>query len=337
MLKGHGDDLYRYNSQIDYNFSSNVYYKGCKKLLLEAISNAIQTIENYPSPIARELNVLAADKFNLNSNQFLFTNGAVEAFYLIAQLYKNKRATITSPTFSEYEDACKINQLECCFADREAIEFTNFDSELVFICNPNNPDGKILELDKIQRLLSTHPQTHFIIDEAYIEFSNQVETAVPLINLYTNLTIVRSLTKTFAIPGLRLGYIISNSNFIKEVLTYKMPWSVNSLAIKGGQFIFENYEKLAFDAEALFNETEQFKQQLKKIEWLEIIPGTTSYFLVKLKNRKASSLKNYLIEKHQILIRDATNFTGLQGEYIRLAVQSQTANNKLIKALKEWN
>lgn len=337
MLNGHGDDLHLYNTPIQYNFSSNVYYKGCNASVLKELSEAVKSIENYPSPTAQELNELAAKRFNLNPNQFIFTNGATEAFYLIAQSYRNKTVTIISPTFSEYEDACRINQLNCFFVDRADIGTTNFDSDLVFICNPNNPDGTILEINEIKGLLTENTHTHFIVDEAYIEFSNQAETVIPLIDLYSNITIVRSLTKTFAIPGLRLGYIISNSNYIKELLTYKIPWSVNSLAIKGGQFIFENYEKLSFNTEALINETQQFKVQLQTIEWLEIIPGTTSYFLMKLKAKKASNLKEYLIKKHQILIRDATNFNGLEGEHIRLSVQSQDANNSLIKALKEWN
>jgi len=337
MLNGHGDDLHLHNVLIKHNFSSNVYYKGCHKLLLQELNDSIGIIENYPSPIAEELNVLAAKKFNIHSNQFLFTNGATEAFYLIAQKYRSGKAIIVGPTFSEYEDACRVNQLKYNVVTHDYIKEIHKDIDLVFLCNPNNPDGSVLQVSEIENLLRKFSNTHFIIDEAYVEFSNKVQTVLPLLAHYTNLIVIRSLTKTFAIPGLRLGYIVSNSNFITELLAIKMPWSVNSIAIKAGNYIFENYENLLFDVKELVQETENFKKDLKQIDWLRIVPGTTSYFLIELKGKKASDLKQYLIEKYQILIRDATNFTGLKGEYIRLSTQAKTANDVLIEALKAWS
>ena len=92
MLNGHGDDLHLIKTEIKYNFSSNVYYKGCPKPLLNCLTKQIGNIQQYPSPVANELNILAAKKFELQKDQFLFTNGATEAFYLIAQLYAAKRA-----------------------------------------------------------------------------------------------------------------------------------------------------------------------------------------------------------------------------------------------------
>ncbi len=337
MLNGHGDDLHLYDTPIKYNFSSNIYYKGCNKSLLKVLSETINIVENYPSPIALELNNLAAHKFNINENQFLFTNGATEAFYLIAQRYIKKKAIIVAPTFSEYEDACKINKLEYHFINREQLDKDSINSDLVFICNPNNPDGKVISAGTIEKVIQRHSQTHFIIDEAYIEFTNKAKTLLPLTQKYNNITIVRSLTKTFVIPGLRLGYVVSNANFIKELLAFKMPWSVNSIAIEAGKYIFENYENLSFNANSLIEETEAFKKQLSTVTWLKIVEGTTSYFLVELKEGKAAKLKEYLINNHQILIRDATNFKELKGEYIRLSVQSQEANNSLINALSKWN
>ena len=111
MIDGHGDDLYQFEGEIKYNFSSNVYYKGCSPLLLQNLAENLNQIQHYPSPAASELNVLAAQHFNLAENNFLFTNGAVEAFYLIAQYYSGKSATIVGPTFAEYEDACRINKV----------------------------------------------------------------------------------------------------------------------------------------------------------------------------------------------------------------------------------
>ncbi|WP_299243210.1 aminotransferase class I/II-fold pyridoxal phosphate-dependent enzyme [uncultured Aquimarina sp.] len=334
MLNGHGDDLHLVESEILYNFSSNVYYKGCPKTLLTHISKNVSLIQNYPSPAASELNELAAHRFQLDSEQFLFTNGATEAFYLIAQLFSNKKAAIVAPTFSEYEDACRIFQLDFQLISRTEIKDINVD--LVFICNPNNPDGAIFSKNDLELLYQQKPETTFVIDEAYIEFTNSIESIISLTKKYDNLILVRSLTKTFTIPGLRLGYIVSNNLIIKELLTLKMPWSVNSLAIKAGEYIFKNYEAFQFEAAELIEETVTFKEQLEQLKGVKVCKSNTSYFLVELLQKSARELKEYLIVKHQILIRDATNFKGLKGEYIRLSTQSKEANKILIQALKEW-
>ena len=334
MLNGHGDDLHLIDGEIKHNFSSNVYYKGCPEMLLNEVSKHVPLIQSYPSPAANELNILAAKKFNLKNEQFLFTNGATEAFYLIAQFFSDKKAAIIAPTFSEYEDACKIFKLKYELISRTEIHKTNAD--LIFICNPNNPTGAIFSKSELELLFQQKPNTTFIIDEAYIEFTNSVESIVSLTEKHINLIVVRSLTKTFTIPGLRLGYVVSNALNITNLLALKMPWSVNLLAIKAGEYIFNNYNSLQFNSTELLEETALFKKQLTALEGIKVCDSTTSYFLVELLHTSAKKLKEYLSTEHQILIRDATNFNGLEGEYIRLSTQSKKANNTLIEALKKW-
>ena len=335
MLNGHGDDLHLINGEIKHNFSSNVYYKGCPESLLLHISKNVPFIQSYPSPAASELNILAAEKFQLKSEQFLFTNGATEAFYLIAQLFSDKKAAIVAPTFSEYEDACKIFKLNYELISRDEIEKS--DADILFICNPNNPTGAVVSAEELALLFKQKPKTTFVIDEAYMEFTNSTISIVSLTKEYSNLIVIRSLTKTFTIPGLRLGYVISNDLMIAKLLSLKMPWSVNLLAVKAGEFIFNNYENIQFNVSELLEETTIFKNQLAKLKGIKVCKSTTSYFLVELLNNKiANDLKEFLIVKHQILIRDATNFNKLNGEYIRLSTQNKTTNTILIQALKEW-
>jgi len=337
MINGHGDDLHQYKGKIKHNFSSNVCYKGCSELLLNLLKRNIGRIENYPSPAAEELNNLAAKHFSLDRNQFLFTNGATEAFYLIAQKYRNTSVTIVGPTFAEYEDSCILNEIDIELTLWRDIECTNFNTELAFICNPNNPDGAVLSKTFIEKLLIEFPETHFIIDEAYYEFTDKKESALSLIHNYSNITVARSLTKTFAIPGLRLGYLVSNNHFINELLRFKMPWSVNNMAIEAGKYIFNNYELLSFDISELIVATNQFKEKVNDLKYFEIVSGNTTYFLVKLLKGKAPDLKQYLVDNHQILVRDATNFNGLEGEYIRLSLQSEQSNTLILKALEQWS
>jgi len=337
MLDGHGDDLYKYQGQIKHNFSSNVYYQGCPKPLLDTLADSIHNIENYPSPSAQELNTLAAAKFDLSPNQFLFTNGATEAFYMIAQKHYGTSATIVGPTFSEYQDACTYSNIDTTFIPYLSVAKHQFNTALAFICNPNNPDGASLTLTTINHILSNAPNTTFVIDEAYIEFSNSTPTTVGLLADYNNLIIVKSLTKTFCIPGVRLGYIITNTSMIEKLTKFKMPWSVNSIAIAAGQFIFNHYQELLFDVRELIQKTDHFVQSFNQFSWLETQPSHTTFFLVKLSQQKVSDLKDYLVKKHQILVRDATNFIGLEGQYMRVSLQSETANLALIEALKQWN
>lgn len=337
MLNGHGDDLYLQSVKIKHNFSSNVYYKGCPKSLLTVLKDGINNIQNYPSPAALELNKLASNYFNLKPECFLFGNGATELFYLIAQCFKGQSATIVSPTFSEYEDACRIHGLKVKHLLWTNIDKLNCNTNIVFICNPNNPTGEIIPIKTLEEYLINNPKVQFIVDEAYIEFTTHAESVVHLIKIHPNLCIVRSLTKTFTMPGLRLGYVIAQPEFIEALSVLKMPWTVNSLAILAGEYIFNNYKYLQFNPNNLLTETAQFKADLKAIPYLELVNGYTSYVLVKLMKGKARDLKMHLVNNHGILIRDATNFTGLKGEYFRVSVQSKEANTALIKALNTWN
>jgi len=336
MIHGHGDDLYSQKGEIKHNFSSNVYYHGCSDLLKDHLINNMDRIMNYPSPDANELSIKAAEYYDLSVDQILFTNGATEAFYLIAQLFRNKRAIIFTPTFSEYEDACRIHELDITLIPRKELFSYEFNTDLVFICNPNNPDGAVNKVKDLLRVMKKNPQVTFVIDEAYIEFTVGLKSCFSLLDKLDNLIIVRSLTKTFAIPGLRLGYVVSNSSLISSLQQEKMPWSVNTMAIASGNFIFDHYKEISFDSEFLISEKESFIESLIEISLIEVIPSETSYFLVKLNKGKASELKEYLSDKHQLLVRDATNFKGLEGEFIRLSTQSPEANKALIKALKEW-
>jgi len=334
MIKGHGDDLYRYNGNITYNFSSNVYYRGCPPALLKIISSAVQEIQHYPSPAANELNKAAAEKFQLPANYFLFTNGATEAFYLVAQLFAGCLAAIVAPTFSEYEDACKIFGLNYRLVNLSSLVPGKF--QLVFLCNPNNPDGRIIPTRELVQLVKEAPETTFVVDEAYLEFTDELTSLIPQVKELNNLVVVRSLTKTFTVPGIRLGYLVASPIVVQQLLQIKMPWSVNALAIRAGLALFENYGQWQFNVKELLAETRKFIDQLSSVKWLTVQPTHTSYFLVKLHNKSAAELKNYLAKEKGILIRDATNFNGLNGECIRLATQSPEANKALVNALQRW-
>lgn len=336
MLYGHGDDAYKYHVELKANFSSNVWYKGCSEALLTHLKGQFHKIANYPAPNADHLTDQIVKYHKLQAHTVMVTNGATEAFYAIVETFKAEYVTIGIPTFMEYESASNKYDIKPQFFPRKALLTHSFKEDLVFLCNPNNPDGYYNSTEELEHVIQKYPDTTFVVDEAYIDFTNEVNTCLSLINTYKNLIIVKSLTKLFAIPGLRLGYIISSPTIIHKLLQHKMPWSVNTMAIEAGKYIFKHYDALQPDISELILQNKALQDAIQVIDGFEVVPSKTNYFLVRLDVPKSEELKTYLINKHQILIRDASNFNGLDAHYIRIACQSPEQNDLLIHALKQW-
>lgn len=338
MLKGHGDDSYLYENKITANFSSNVWQGNKTNLLKDHIFNNWDKIYSYPEVSAESLAKLIANKNNIQADQVLVCNGATEAFYLIAQAYNSESSSIIVPTFSEYEDACLINKhrLEF-FLWKDFKRETKFNTSLVWFCNPNNPSGEIIHLSDIDFLLNKNKKSIFIVDEAYIDFTDSISSCIELLEKHDNLILVKSLTKNYSIPGLRLGYLIANSKLVANIKFYKPPWTVNSIALEAGKFILENEDIFLPPSSYYKSASLNFAQKLSKIPNLKVLPSKTNYFLIKLEQNKSAELKKFLIEHFGILIRDASNFRSLDSSYIRVACQSEQENDLLIKALKSWS
>ena len=343
MLVGHGDDINAVGGELVHNFSSNVHYRGCPVLLRGALQAAMLRADRwlhvYPDPSASPLAVLAAEHHSTlacgyTPRQFLFTNGATEALYLIAQCFHGQRAAIFSPTFAEYADACAIHDVAYRLLASSAFDEVG-DAALVFWCNPNNPDGRTWDVGSIQACVARYPDSLFVLDESYIAFTKEQVSSLPLIGRYDNVLVVRSLTKAFGIASLRLGYVVGAEKWIARLRALKMPWSVNSMAAMAGEYIFTHHTALQFDIADLLAKKEQFTAQLAAIPWLRVLASSTHYFLVQLDHPRytASGLKDYLMVRHGILVRDATNFQ-LQGVYIRLSTQDDVANQALLVALR---
>ena len=335
---GHGDDIYKYkNITFKANFSSNIWYKGIPNELLNHLSTQLKSIENYPAPSAEHLIHLIAKYHCLSESSMMVTNGATEAFYLITNSFHASSATICTPTFSEYEQASIANKLQIKFIDRKAVLKHRFNTQLAFICNPNNPDGFENTVDEIDAIISKFPETIFIIDEAYTEFTPTKTSCISLLKKKNNLLIIKSLTKLFCIPGLRLGYVLGAPELITKLIKQKMPWNINGIALSAGDFIFKNYKKLIPNFTNCFENTQKLKNAIGILQGFKIHPTNTSYFLVELNLPKASELKSYLIHEHQLLIRNASNFRTLNEHHIRISSQTSQKNELLINALKQWS
>jgi threonine-phosphate decarboxylase len=334
MLQGHGDDGYRYHQKIIADFSTNVWYGGEPAGLKEHLFDHWQMINKYPEVLAESLREKISRHHGLPAASLLITNGTTESIYLIAQAYGKGSTTIAIPAFAEYEDAGLMHHHQIQFVHQAHIQAgMQTNAGLFFICNPNNPTGHVFtQLDK---LVKANPQTLFVIDEAFIEFTVNVESLISLIHTCDNIIILRSLTKAFAIPGLRLGYIVAPAPVIDKLLPCKMPWSVNAFAIAAGHYIFDNLPGFHLPLTKVFNDKEQLIQQLKQLSF-NIGDSHTHFFLAKMPAGTAPQLKAYLISHHGLLVRDASNFRGLSEQHIRLATLTKEKNELLTDALKQW-
>ncbi|MFK7049743.1 Threonine-phosphate decarboxylase [Flavobacterium columnare] len=337
MILGHGDDGYLYKGKIKVNFSSNVFYEDPPKGLKEHLFQHWDKIMSYPEANAESLQKELASWHQLKPNQLLVTNGATEAFYLIAHFLQKKSATIIIPSFAEYNDACSSYDITLDYIKWSDVhEKYHFSTQAVFLGNPNNPTGFIFEKKILHSLLENNPKVLFVIDEAYVDFTKSKISMIDEISNFSNLLIVKSLTKTYSIPGLRLGYMMSQKQNIQAIETFKMPWSVNTMAIEAGKYIVKNASNIVLPIEKIIADTTQFANTLQQIKDIEVYPTKTNFFLCKTNIKTASELKEYLLKNHQLLIRDASNFKGLSSQYFRLATQKPPENQLLINAINQW-
>jgi threonine-phosphate decarboxylase len=335
MLHGHGDDAYRYQHQIIADFSTNVWAGGEPAGLKKHLFQQWHLIQKYPEVMAESLGDQVARHHQVKPEEVLVTNGTTESIYLLAQGFSGKRTTITVPAFAEYEDACRMHRHELNFLPWEVLAtIPPLQTDLLFICNPNNPTGSVFPA--LEALLDKNPQTLFIVDEAFIQFTLSLETAVPLLRHYGNLVILRSMTKAFAIPGLRLGYLVGNEKLINQLKAFKSPWSVNALAIAAGKYIFDNLPRLPVPVGQLLKDKETLAARLQQEAGVRVHPSHTHFFLAETPTGTAAQLKHYLVQQFGLLIRDAGNFRGLGPKHFRVATLGPAQNELLIAALVQW-
>ena len=338
MLHGHGDDAYRHSHKIIADFSTNVWHGNEPEGLKDYVFSQWHTVNRYPEVLAESLAAQVATHYGVQPSHVLISSGTTESIYLVAHAWAGERSTVLSPAFSEYEDACLLYGHQLSFLPWEELSPGKLiASDLLFVCNPNNPTGSVLEPEVLKALLTNNPRVTFVLDEAFIEFANGLETAVPLVAQFDNLLVMRSLTKAYAIPGLRLGYVVASEKLIGHLTQFKAPWTVNSLAVAAGRYLFAYYEQVQLPISQLLADKADLVAQLIKNTGLTILPSRTHYFLAATRHGTAAELKRWLLAQHGLLIRDAANFRGLTLAHFRIGTRSAADNQLLVNALIEWN
>ena len=333
MINGHGDDTYLYKD-IRINFSSNIYNQFDHEGLFCHLADQLDKVVSYPEPTPLSLETELAMMLSLRPEQVCVTNGATEAIYLIAQTFRRNKSAILTPTFAEYADACRMHEHQLCniFTIDEIPER----AETLWLCCPNNPTGTVIPKEELVKAIETHPAVTFIIDASYAPFTQQPLITPAEAVTMPNVIMLHSMTKEFAIPGLRLGYITACEDLLHSIRLQRMPWSVNQVAIDAGHYLLMHQDEYQFDVKALMDEREHTASALQALGVIEVWPSDTHILLCKLRMGRASALKDYLAREEGILIRDASNFAGLDDTFFRIAVQSREENEQLIKGIINW-
>ena len=333
MISGHGDDSFRLNTHVKADFSSNVWFGGPPPDLLLHLQQNIYRIGNYPEPDAGELCRKIAECHRVKPAQVLAFNGSVEAFYQIALAFRAKKSAMLSPSFAEYEDACLMhNHRIHYFTSGEGLRT----ADLCWIGNPNNPDGYVFSISELEAFLGKHLETVLIVDEAYAGFIPKFRSAIELTDRFENLIVVRSLTKCCAIPGVRLGYAIASEKLATKLRKFQQPWSVNALAQLAGKFLIENDIPNQFDSSEIMKLSQNLQLKISQISRFRVVHSQAPFFLVEMQTGIAAKLKEFLIQQHGILIRDASNFRGLNEQYFRVCTRSEADNALLLKGLNAY-
>ena len=339
MLRGHGDDGYAQPTEIKHDFSSNVCREALPEGLLEHLRQGLEGLSHYPEPASESLRATIARHEGVTPASVLVTNGATEAIYLAAQAFPKRISYVLQPTFSEYADACRLygHQLRSI----RRLDEVGEDASMVWLCNPNNPTGTVIPREALLELVVAHPKVIFVVDQSYEAFCREPLLSVSEAAGYGNLLLLHSMTKQYALPGLRLGYLTGAEQLVSKVERMLQPWSVNMLAQQAGMFVLEERFKRkekrgATFADEYLRETQRLWAAVADIEGMEPLPTATNFFLVRLERPCGGELKAWLAERG-ILIRDASNFEGLDGHYVRMAAQRPDENNLLIEKLREWS
>jgi threonine-phosphate decarboxylase len=320
MIEGHGDDLYRYDN-IKMNFSSNIY-NGTDLSELDAyLCTRMDAIRSYPEPSAASLEMMIAHDCSIDPDEVLVTSGAVDAIYLIAQAYRHEGTShVMQPTFREYEDACRV------FGYHESE-----DGALCWLCNPNNPTGDMMAAEEVLALAERHRL--LIVDQSYEDYTMASLLQPADVVGRDDIILLHSMTKRYAVPGLRLGFVTASSSVISRLREQYRPWAINALSLEAGKWLVQRGETAIADLESYLAETHRLRGMLNDIEGIEAQPTQTNFFLCTIRQATAAALKEYLAREHGILIRDASNFTGLTPHHFRIATQSPAENDALATAI----
>jgi Histidinol-phosphate/aromatic aminotransferase and cobyric acid decarboxylase len=353
MIQGHGGDIFGLAEQLGcqpediIDMSSNINPLGALPGLIEHLRERMDRIRALPEVDARSSARAVAALLGVADERVLAGSGTTQFIYSACAALASRRVLIVGPTYADYADGCRMHGIEPDFfltraernfvVDEERLQTVLPGYDTVFLCNPNNPTGHLVEHGILLDLCARHPQIRFIIDESYLPFA--AEDSIQSIGdcRLDNVVVLWSVSKIFGMPGLRAGFLVADTSVIDRFRCLMPPWSVNGLAQEAVRFLGENRDKAAaFIARTrmyLTGEMLLFRQRLRT-DRLILYPSATSYVLIGLpEDHTAASVCRALTE-HRFLIRNCANFHGLDHGFIRIALKDAAANEAVARHLR---
>ncbi|MBM4332184.1 MAG: threonine-phosphate decarboxylase [Deltaproteobacteria bacterium] len=358
LNQSHGGNIYeiseRYGLQpsaiIDFSVSINPF--GLSKKAERKLKQSLADVLHYPDPKCSELKRTLAQYHGLAEEQILVGAGSTEFIYAIPRVLSVKRPLIVTPAFSEYENAleCSPGRINVSIHYLETKEEDGFELcvesllfaltqgyDALYLGNPNNPTGILTEKEDLLKILAQaeREKVWFILDEAFIDFVEEESFKREVISS-SRLIILRSLTNFFALPGLRVGYLIAHPETIQHFSRNKEPWTVNALAQIAARVSLQDAKYIRRTKEWIKLERNRLTQGLRAIPGFIPYPGKANYLLVEIHPNlrlDAAELREKLIS-YGILIRDCRSFHHIGPYFFRVAVRGRRENNALLKALR---
>lgn len=338
----HGGNVYQYQNCVD--FSANCNPLGTPERVKNAIIESLSHINNYPQVGCAPLKEAIAQYEGVKPSQVICGNGAAELIFSLCRALKPKRALLPAPTFAEYEQALTSVDCVCShFFLKEEQDFSMDDSfleeiskgfDIIFLCNPNNPTGILTDRDFLMKVLKKcrEHSVFLVVDECFLDFVKEPEsyTLKDVLKEYQNLFLLKAFTKRYAMAGVRLGYgLTANQDLLQKMESVTQPWNVSSLAQAAGLAALKETEYVKEGRETVFKEQEFLKKEMRELGFT-VFPSEANYIFFKGER----NLFEKCVEK-SVLIRDCSNYPGLEAGYFRIAVKDHEDNKTLIRALKE--
>ena len=316
-------------------------------LPIGALSLESFSLQSYPSIDGRGIKDFYKGKFGFDSSMVLPLNGAIEGIYLLPRALGIRRLLLLSPSFYEYERAGRIAGAEITFlplAAEHGFQLPSIEllaeallhADAFVLANPNNPTGTVPPPEIVMALASRFRDKWFILDEAFIQFTPAFpdNSLMGKVMALKNVIVVHSLTKFYALPGLRLGAIIAHPTLIQRLLHYKEPWTVNAIAESVAPLLLEfgDYEETV--REMIFSERERITELFSQIEGIKLVGGAANFFLAQWNGGTPLHVLLSWLGERQLYVRDCHNFTGLEENYFRFAIRQPAENDRLLDALR---
>lgn len=326
------------------DFSVNINPLGVPNIVKQQLANLADIAGIYPDPECKYLSSCLAKKYHIDANQILCGNGADDLLYRLVFAVKPKHAIVIDPTFEEYSRAleligCKVQHYtlkpENHFTlDKEVLSAFQPDCDMVFLCNPNNPTGQLINPQLLQEIIKCCCDKNIllIIDECFIEFLPDWEkyTTKELAPQYENLIVIDAFTKTYSLAGFRLGFCISgNSKLLFNMRLYGQDFAVSTPAQLAGICALMDSSYMQNTYHILLSEREWLFSELKKLP-IEVYPSQGNFLLFRTEDK---NIRQKLFEKG-IKVRDCSRFYGLGSEYCRIAIRTRNENIALVQILK---